>query len=167
MCRAVINQRVGQIISRRQHRPPCSRARRRKSTRSTSTPLKARLPNRTTLRSPRMGRNTSRSTPRSPHLLSRSRTSRRSHSLRQRITNRIPSAPRLLRPKTLHRSPLRHPTAKARVRAAGKRRPTRRKTKATTEPFSFPLAYSQQTLLPVLKKPRSQSKLRCRTSFKL
>jgi hypothetical protein len=49
----------------------------------------------------------------------------------------------------LHRSPLMHPTVKARVRAAGKRRPTRRKTKATTEPFSFRLAYSQQTLLPV------------------
>jgi hypothetical protein len=78
---------------------------------------------------PRMGRNISRNRPSSPHLLLRSKTSRRSHRLRQRIKNRIPSAPRLLRSKTIHRSPTR-PTAKA--RAAVKRSPTRRKTKATT-----------------------------------
>jgi hypothetical protein len=45
-----------------------------------------------------------------------------------------------------------HPTAKARVRAVGKGRPTRRKTRATTESFFFPLAYFPQTLLPVLKE---------------
>jgi hypothetical protein len=33
-----------------------------------------------------------------------------------------------------------------------KRNPIRRKIKATTEPFFFPLAYFQQTLLPVLKE---------------
>ena len=51
--------------------------------------------------------------------------------------------------------------------AAVKRNPIRRKIKATTESFFFPLAYFQQTLLPVLKKPRRQSQSRCRTSSKL
>jgi hypothetical protein len=45
-----------------------------------------------------------------------------------------------------------HPTAKARVRAAGKRRPTRRKTKATTEPFSFPVGLFSADAAASLKK---------------
>ena len=39
--RAVINQTVGQVISRRQHRQLCSRVRRPKSSRSTSTTRRA------------------------------------------------------------------------------------------------------------------------------
>ena len=126
MHRAVITRLVKSIISRPHHRPAC----RRKSTRTLTAP-KARLLNRTTLRTPRMGRNTSRNTPHSLRLRKRRKASRHSHHLRRRITTSIHSAPRLLRIKTLHRSSLMHPTAKARVRAAGKRRPTKRKTKAT------------------------------------
>ena len=93
------------IISRPHHRPAC----RRKSTRSTLPAPKARLPlNRTTLRVRRMGRNTSRNTPRSLHLRERSKASRRSHHLRQRITTSIRSAPRLL-PAKLRRSHLMRP----------------------------------------------------------
>jgi hypothetical protein len=60
------------------------------------------------------------------------------------------SALRVLRSKAIQPSPPTPPTAKA--RAAVKRNPIRRKIKATTEPFFFPLAYFQQTLLPVLKE---------------
>ena len=128
MHRAVITQLVQSIISRPHHRPAC----RRKSTRSMLTAPKARLPlNRTTRRTPRMGRNTSRNTPRSLHLRERSKASRHSPHLRQRITTSIRSAPRLLPSKKLHRNPLMRPTVK--VRAAGKRSPTKRKIKAPTE----------------------------------
>ncbi len=129
MHRAVITQLVESIISRPHHRPACQR----KSTRSTLPAPKARLPlNRTTPRVRRLGRNTSRNTPRSLHLRERSKASRRSRHLRQRITTSIRSAPRLL-PAKLRRSHLMRPLAKAKVRAVEKRSPMKRKTKAATE----------------------------------
>ena len=128
MHRVVIARLVKSIISPPHHRP----AFRRKSTRSTLAPPKTRPLDRTMLRVRRTGRNTSRNKPRSLHLRKRSKASRHSHNLRQRITTSILSAPRLPRPKTVLLSPPMRPTAKVKVRAEG-RSLTKRKIKTPTE----------------------------------
>jgi len=135
MHRGAITQPVRSLISSLPY-PPMDRD---KSTRSMSTKPEAHLPQRTTRRTPRMGRNTSRNTPHSLRLRSRSKTSRHSPHLRQRITTSIRSVPRLLPSKKLHRNPLVRPTVK--VRAAGKRSPTKRKIKELTESVADSMSF--------------------------
>ena len=81
---------------------------------------------------PSNGQKHNRNPSRTLHHPWRSKTSRRNKHLPQSAKTSIRSAPRLLWIKTLDRSHLMRPEEKPRARA-GKRRPTRRKTRATTE----------------------------------